>query len=138
MLERCRSFSELIGIFPPFKIFSPDFLRQKSPPRNQWPPGRPFRADRIAVKVDRFQPTNGATHCVWLVLDGEAHRRVPCPVGVKWDKGRKRRRADKWKWKEGADENKTFWVPTPAPPVDNFFLHFPPINNIGWTKKKSF
>jgi len=59
-------------------------------------------------------------------------------VGVKRDKGRKRRRADKWKWKEGADENKTFWVPTPAPPVDNFFLHFPPINNIGWTKKNHF
>ena len=124
MVEQCRPLSEWIGIFSP--IFS-DIATQKS---------MADRSERIEWQ-SKLIVSSGATHCVSVRRRVcEAHRRVPC-LGVKWDKGRKRRRADEWKWKEGADE-KLFGGPTPAPPVDTTFFSsiFPPINNIGWTDKE--
>ena len=91
MVEQCRPLSEWIGIFSP--IFS-DIATQKS---------MADRSERIEWQ-SKLIVSSGATHCVSVRRRVcEAHRRVPC-LGVKWDKGRKRRRADEWKWKEGADE----------------------------------
>ena len=128
LVEQCRPLSEWIGIFSP--IFS-DIATQKS---------MADRSERIEWQ-SKLIVSSGATHCVSVRRRVcEAHRRVPC-LGVKWDKGRKRRRADEWKWKEGADEK--LFGGRRRQRHRSTQLFFPPFSRrsiilVGRIKKKSF